>query len=144
MRTGHRFAPKDQPDTAAMVLDGITSTAWSWHAEVLVRAPLDEVALDVPANVGTLEAVEGGTLVRMGANELDWIARFLARIEHPFEVVSPPELKDELPYIYPSVWTAYREIVPTLWRQRKDPTYFIRRELPPVMAAREAARLQAA
>jgi fatty acid desaturase len=54
------------------------------------------------------------------------------------------EMKDELPYIYPSVWSAYREIIPTLWRQRKEPTYFIRRELPPAMAAREAARLKAA
>lgn len=53
------------------------------------------------------------------------------------------EMRDELPYVYPSVWSAYREIIPTLWRQRREPTYFIRRELPPAMAAREAARLSA-
>ncbi len=54
------------------------------------------------------------------------------------------EMRDELPYIYPSVWAAYREIVPTLWRQRRDPAYFIRHELPPALARREAARRKAA
>ncbi len=32
---------------------------------------------------------------------------------------------------YPSSIAAYREIIPTLARQLKDPTYFVRRELPP-------------
>ncbi|MCU1485545.1 MAG: YafY family transcriptional regulator [Actinomycetia bacterium] len=94
--TGHRFTPRDQPDTAAMVLDGLTHTPYAWQAEVLVRAELDEVAADVPASVGTLEAVEGGTIVRMGANDLDWIARYLAGLEHDFEVLRPSELKAEL------------------------------------------------
>jgi fatty acid desaturase len=32
---------------------------------------------------------------------------------------------------YTSFWDAYREIIPTLLRQLKDPTYFVRRQLPP-------------
>jgi fatty acid desaturase len=54
------------------------------------------------------------------------------------------EIRKELPYVYPSVWAAYREIIPTLWRQRKDPTYFIRRELPAAMAEREMALMMTA
>lgn len=94
--TGHRFTPQEQPDTAAMVIAGLTSTPYEWQAQVLVRATPEEVAADVPTSVGTLEPVEGGTLVRMGANDLDWIARYLAGIEHDFEVLGPPELKAEL------------------------------------------------
>ena len=41
------------------------------------------------------------------------------------------ELKADLPKPYPSIWAAYREIIPTLLRQRKDPRYFVKRELPP-------------
>ena len=41
------------------------------------------------------------------------------------------ELKGELPAPYPSIWSAYREIVPAVLHQLRDPTYFIRRELPP-------------
>jgi fatty acid desaturase len=54
------------------------------------------------------------------------------------------EIRKELPYVYPSVWAAYKEIIPTLWRQRKDPTYFIRRELPEAMREREMALMMSA
>jgi fatty acid desaturase len=40
-------------------------------------------------------------------------------------------LKSDLPTPYDGFWGAYREIVPTLLRQHKDPTYFVRRTLPP-------------
>lgn len=41
------------------------------------------------------------------------------------------ELKADLPVPYPSLWAAYREIIPTLLKQTKDPRYFVKRELPP-------------
>jgi fatty acid desaturase len=40
------------------------------------------------------------------------------------------EIRDELPVPYPSLLAAYREIIPTLVRQMRDPEYFVRRELP--------------
>jgi fatty acid desaturase len=40
------------------------------------------------------------------------------------------ELKADMPRPYSGLWECYREIVPTLWRERKEPTFFIRRELP--------------
>jgi fatty acid desaturase len=39
-------------------------------------------------------------------------------------------IRNDCPEPYPSLWAAYREIVPTLLRQRKDPEYFVRRHLP--------------
>jgi fatty acid desaturase len=45
-----------------------------------------------------------------------------------------PELHDELrhdmPTPYPSLIAAYREILPTLWRQLRHPDYYVKRELP--------------
>lgn len=41
------------------------------------------------------------------------------------------EVRGDLPAPYPSIWSAYREIVPAVVRQLRDPTYFIHRELPP-------------
>jgi hypothetical protein len=35
-----------------------------------------------------------------------------------------------MPKPYSGLWEAYREIIPTLIRELKDPTYFVRRELP--------------
>jgi Na+-transporting NADH:ubiquinone oxidoreductase subunit F len=39
-------------------------------------------------------------------------------------------IKADMPPAYPGILAAYREIVPTVLRQAKDPTYFIRRPLP--------------
>jgi fatty acid desaturase len=39
-------------------------------------------------------------------------------------------IRDELPPAYPSLLAAYREIVPALLRQARDPDYYVVRELP--------------
>ena len=39
-------------------------------------------------------------------------------------------IKQDCPPAYPSTIAAYREILPTIARQLRDPTYFVRRELP--------------
>ncbi len=40
------------------------------------------------------------------------------------------ELKADMPKPYNGLWEAYREIIPTIFKQRKDPTYYVRRQLP--------------
>jgi fatty acid desaturase len=40
------------------------------------------------------------------------------------------ELKADMPKPYNSLWAVYREIIPTIIREVKEPTYFIRRQLP--------------
>ena len=40
-------------------------------------------------------------------------------------------MKPDTPAPYRGLIDAYREIIPTILRQRRDPTYFVRRELPP-------------
>lgn len=39
-------------------------------------------------------------------------------------------LKDDFPAPSPSMLAAYREFLPVLWRQRKEPDYYLRRPLP--------------
>lgn len=41
------------------------------------------------------------------------------------------ELKADMPRPYNGLFETYREIIPTLVRQTKEPTYFVRRQLPP-------------
>jgi fatty acid desaturase len=56
-------------------------------------------------------------------------------------------MKADCPPPYPGFWAAYKEIIPTLLRQLRDPAYFVRRELPPTaqrMPAAGAARAVAA
>ena len=39
-------------------------------------------------------------------------------------------IKADMPAPYNGLIEAYREIIPTLWRQSKDPTYYVKRKLP--------------
>jgi fatty acid desaturase len=39
-------------------------------------------------------------------------------------------IKHDLPPPDPSIWQAYRRMLPVVWRQRTDPDYYMRRELP--------------
>lgn len=39
-------------------------------------------------------------------------------------------VKDDMPEPYPSLWAAWREILPAVLRQVKDPAYYVRRKLP--------------
>lgn len=41
------------------------------------------------------------------------------------------ELKDDMPKPYRGLWEAYREIIPALLKQRKDPSFYVKRQLPP-------------
>jgi len=41
------------------------------------------------------------------------------------------QIKGDLVPMYPSIWAAYRELVPAVLRQLKDQTYYVRRDLPP-------------
>jgi hypothetical protein len=51
------------------------------------------LVFDVPPTVGLLETLdERRTRMFIGADDCEWIARFLAGLECRFEIVSPPEL----------------------------------------------------
>ena len=49
------------------------------------------------------------------------------------------EVKADCPAPCPSVWAAYREIIPTMFRQRRDPETWIEKELPAGSAEAKAA-----
>ena len=44
-------------------------------------------------------------------------------------------IKHDCPPAYPSLLTAWREILPALWRQVSDPGHYVRRPLPPATSA---------
>ena len=49
------------------------------------------------------------------------------------------EIKSQLPEPTPSMWAAYKEFVPAIIRQLRDPEYWIRKDLPTTGAAKPAA-----
>jgi fatty acid desaturase len=41
------------------------------------------------------------------------------------------EIKHDCAAVYPSIWAAYKEIIPAILRQLGDTEYYVHRELPP-------------
>lgn len=106
---GHRFVRTLEPDVASMVADGLAFAPHTWQAEVLLGVDESVAASEIPRTFGTLEPVAGGTLLRIGGNELDWLARYLAGLPFEAEVLSSPELRAALRALGRRLQQAHRE-----------------------------------
>jgi predicted DNA-binding transcriptional regulator YafY len=91
--TGLRFVLDDPPDAAALVAEGLAVAVYTRQARVLLKLPYEQALRMVSPTVGVLERKRGGTLLRIGADELGWVARYLAGLACQFRILDPPELK---------------------------------------------------
>jgi predicted DNA-binding transcriptional regulator YafY len=94
--TGMRFDHRDPPDAAGLVAEGLAVSVYRWQARILLRVKTSVAAEMVSPTVGVLEPTRRGTILRIGGDDLDWIARFLAGLPCRFEILEPAELKDAL------------------------------------------------
>jgi predicted DNA-binding transcriptional regulator YafY len=79
-------------DVASHVQHMLATLPWPWRAEVLLETSLREARRRIPPALGTLEEQPGGVLLHIGADDLDWIARYLAGLDLRFTVLRPAEL----------------------------------------------------
>jgi predicted DNA-binding transcriptional regulator YafY len=90
---GGRVAFRDAPDASGLVAEAITTSVYRWAATVRLRIPIVEARGLVPPTVGQLaDDGAGATLLRIGADDLDWLARYLVGLTCRLEVIDPPEL----------------------------------------------------
>jgi predicted DNA-binding transcriptional regulator YafY len=94
--TGHRFVRTEEPDTAAMVARGLSAVPYRWQAEVVLHTTLEDAESVIARTIGAVEEVAGEVILRFGANEVDWLARYLAGLPFDSEVRSPPEVRSAL------------------------------------------------
>ncbi|MEO3922321.1 YafY family protein [Micromonosporaceae bacterium B7E4] len=96
--TGARFHPRQLPaeDAATFVRAGIENLPAPYRVEVLVRAPLATVEERL-SRWATIEYVdERHCRMVMTTDTLDWPVMALGSLGAEFEVLSPPELTDQL------------------------------------------------
>jgi predicted DNA-binding transcriptional regulator YafY len=92
--TGMRVTHHDPPDAAAFVAEGLAVGAYRYQARILLRIPINRASAMIHPAVGVLERAENDTLLRIGGDDLDWIARYLASLDCRFTILDPPELDD--------------------------------------------------
>jgi predicted DNA-binding transcriptional regulator YafY len=89
--TGIRARPPRGPDPVELVQRGITVEAWQFRALVLLRAPAHIAERLVPPTVGTVESIDESTSrLVIGADDIDWLARYLLSLPLTFEVLEGP------------------------------------------------------
>jgi predicted DNA-binding transcriptional regulator YafY len=90
------FAPPSDFDALAFVQASLAESPWDWQVEALLQTTLDVARRQVPAHQAMLDPVDGGVLIRINVDDLDWAARFLIGLGCPFIVREPEELREFL------------------------------------------------
>lgn len=85
--------PPEGFDAVEHVSRSLARVPWGVEVEVLLELPLERAARRLPATLAELVEVEGGTLLRMRVDSMDWMAGTLAGLGCGFAIRSPEELR---------------------------------------------------
>jgi predicted DNA-binding transcriptional regulator YafY len=80
-------------DAVEHVSLSLARVPWGFQVEVLLDLPVDRAARRLPPTLAELVEAEGGTLLRMRADSLDWMAGMLASLGCGFTIRTPEELR---------------------------------------------------
>lgn len=95
--TGMRAKPRQGPDPVELVHRGTAVDAWSIRTSVVLDTPGSIARRYIAPNVGTVEDIDDQTSrLTIGADEIEWVARYLVGLPVSFRVENPPELEREL------------------------------------------------
>jgi predicted DNA-binding transcriptional regulator YafY len=86
----------DAPDAAALVAESVALRPYTHEARVRLLVPMRVAAAIVAPTVGILTDEGDTTLLRLGVDDLDWLARYLVGLTLPLEVLEPPEARAAL------------------------------------------------
>jgi predicted DNA-binding transcriptional regulator YafY len=88
------FRPPTGIDAVALLEEHLAS-GWEHATEVVVEAPVDEVARTLPGGLGRLEPLDDTTSQLLGTtSDPWWYAQQLVRLRAPYRVVGGPELQE--------------------------------------------------
>jgi predicted DNA-binding transcriptional regulator YafY len=91
-RTWH-FRPRQAPDAATYVQEGVASRVYPHQARFLVHASADTVSAQIPAAAAVVRPRGSASCeVLSGAANLDAVLMHVLLLGHDFEVLDPPEL----------------------------------------------------
>jgi predicted DNA-binding transcriptional regulator YafY len=94
--TSETFQRPEQFDVIDHIQRAIRELVYGIRCEVLLDLTLAEAQSRVSPTDGAVEAGDGGTLLRFGADDVEWASSYLVRLECDFVVLEPPELSAEM------------------------------------------------
>ncbi|HET6949769.1 MAG TPA: WYL domain-containing protein [Acidimicrobiales bacterium] len=92
--TGPRFTPRRLPDddVAALVQRGVGAATWRYRARVLIRAPAEQVARQLPLAVAVEPVDAGSCVAEVGSDTPHMLALYLGLLDVDVDVLDNPEL----------------------------------------------------
>lgn len=90
------FGRPDGFDPLAYMTAAITSLPRAHTVKVLLHTDLQGARAAIFSTLGLLEAAPGGTMLYSQADDLDWMAREMARLPFTFSIQEPPALREAL------------------------------------------------
>jgi predicted DNA-binding transcriptional regulator YafY len=99
-------------DAVAHVSRSLARVPWSWAVEVLLDSSLAHAAGRIPPTLGELAEADGGVVLRMRVESLDYMARLLATLECPFTIHRPDELREAVGRLAARLSASSRETAP--------------------------------
>jgi predicted DNA-binding transcriptional regulator YafY len=94
--TGIEFKRPQQFDILSYVVQTVAMLPRQYTFEILLKTDLATAQREVFNMLGILEPCEGGVLLRGSTDDLDWLARVLARFSFESVIHTPDELRDAL------------------------------------------------
>ncbi len=95
--TGMRSARRPEPDPVELVNRGVAIDAYTHRASIRFAVSREVAAHAIPGTVGALEAIgPEETRLVIGADDLNWLARYLVSFPWDFVVEEPVELAKAL------------------------------------------------
>jgi predicted DNA-binding transcriptional regulator YafY len=79
-----------------LVSEGLAVSSYRWQAKVFLKIKPDDAVRVVSPTVGVVTPYGRGTLLRIGADDLPWIARYLSGLPCRFTIIEPLELREAL------------------------------------------------
>jgi predicted DNA-binding transcriptional regulator YafY len=92
----HQSFEPQPVDALAEVERAIARTPQRWEFHVRLDLPLNVARERVPATIAYLEATDQGVIMSGFAEDLGWLALFLAGLDCDLTVIDPPELRAAL------------------------------------------------
>lgn len=90
-----RFRPREAPDAAAYVQEGVASRVYPHRARFLLHAPAETVRGQISASAAVVQPRGSDRCeVLSGGENLDFVLMHVLLLGHDFEVLDPPELAD--------------------------------------------------
>lgn len=96
--TGFRSSKREAPDAAALVAEGVAVRVHDTQARVRLPVPPTVAAREIAPTVGVIETKRAdatSTVVVIGGDP-DWVARYLASLPFPFEILDSDDVRREV------------------------------------------------